>query len=259
MLKSIWRFCGSVKITFWLLLLISFNLALGSYYIKFYPDIFKSLNNFLFQDWFRLYGQKHLDKIWWLGMLLGLIFVLGINTGVCILNELINLWPKQKQMGSRIFFLKIVPLFIHLCFMVILTGHFLSLVSGFNHSFLIERGANILLPTGANVEILEKNCDYYQTPILLKGFVKQCTVFLKFQISNKTILEQISFLHPCFWRGYSFHLKAYNHVLNLDKKREESPKLKLQIKHDPGLKLILPGFSVMILLMLWYFPQINKK
>lgn len=252
MLKRIWHFCGDVKVTFWLLLFISFNLALGSYYVRFYPQLFKPLNDFLFQDWFKLHGQNHLDKMWWLGTLFALILILGINTTVCALNRLAGLWPKRKQMGSRIFFLKITPSFIHLCFLVIITGHLLSLIAGSNQTFLIKPGSKISLPLQASVELVDQNCDCYQTPALLKGFIKQCTISLKLQKSEKMALKRISFLHPLFWQGFSFHL-------NMAKKPDKFPELKLHIKRDPGLKLILPGFTVMVLLMLWYFPQTNKN
>ena len=70
-------------------------------------------------------------------------------------------------------------------------------------------------------------------------------------MQEETIQEQISFLHPIYWHGYSFHL-------GMDKRSDKSPELTISIKRDPGARLILIGFTVLILLMLWYFPQINK-
>jgi hypothetical protein len=71
------------------------------------------------------------------------------------------------------------------------------------------------------------------------------------QTPGETALKQISFLHPFSYQGFTFHL-------NMDKKAKASL-LQIAIKHDPGLKLILPGFIALVLLMLWYFPQINKN
>ena len=45
--------------------------------------------------------------------------------------------------------------------------------------------------------------------------------------------------------GNAFHL-------GMDKK-SASPDLKLTIKHDPGVPLIVSGFTVLILLMVWYY------
>jgi hypothetical protein len=85
-----------------------------------------------------------------------------------------------------------------------------------------------------------------------KGSIKQCNVSLKVQTQGKSAQEQISFLHPLYWHGYSFHL-------GMDKRLSKSPELTISIKRDPGMRLILVGFTVLILLMVWYFPQINKN
>ena len=132
MLQRIWKICGSVSVTFYLLLLVSFNLAIASFYVKFYPQIFRQLNNFLLQDWYRIYGHDNFDKVWWLWTLLAILGALGINTCICTLNRIFNLVEKRKQMAINIFFLKITPSFIHICFLIILSGHLVSMISGFN-------------------------------------------------------------------------------------------------------------------------------
>ena len=251
MLKKIWHVCGNVKVTFWLLMFIVFNLAAGSFYVKFYPHIFRPMNDFLFQDWVRLYGRNYPDKIWWLWMLLGLIFALGINTGVCTVDRIITLWSNRKKMGSKIFFLRITPSVTHICFLLMLSGHFLSLITGFNKALPLKPEVNILLPLQTNIEVLHQNCDYYLSPEPLKGFLRQCTVSLKLQKGGEMALKQVSFLHPFFWQGFSFHL-------GMDKKSMNHPEIRLIIKRDPGVRLILPGFTILVLLMLWYFPQLNK-
>ena len=251
MLKRIWHFCGSVKVTFYLLLTIAFSLALGSYYVKYNPQIFKHMNHSLFQDWFSLHGQYYPEKIWWLVMLLLSLFALGINTCICTLNRLMSLFPNRKQMSNKIFLLKIIPSLTHICFLVMLSGHLLSMISGYNGVLPVEAGVKTSLPTQAEIEILKQNCDNYPSSGPLRGSPKQCTVSFKLQTQGETIQEQISFLHPLYWQGYSFHL-------GMDKRSSKSPELTISIKRDPGVRLILVGFTVLILLMLWYFPQINR-
>jgi hypothetical protein len=249
MLQRIWKFCGNVSITFYLLLFITINLAVASFYVKLYPQIFKSLNNFLLQDWLRLYGQNHPEKIWWLWTMLGLLLALGFNTGICTLDRIINLLANRKKMRIKTFFFKITPSFIHVCFLIMLSGHFISMISGFNGSIPAAIGAEMSVPVQA--QVLDQHCDYYSSPEVLKGFMKQCTVSLKLQSQNETALKEISFLNPATWKEFSFHLMR-------DKKSKEGG-LQIIIKHDPGLKLILPGFTVLVLLMLWYFPTLNKN
>lgn len=252
MLKRIWHFFGSVKVTFYLLLIIAFSFALGSYYVKYNPQIFKQMNHSLFQDWFSLHWQYYSEKIWWLVMLMFSLFALGINTGICTLNRLMSLFSNRKQMSSKIFFLKIIPSLTHICFLAMLSGHLLIMISGYNEELPVAAGVKTSLPTKANVEILMQSCDYYLSPESIKGSLKQCTVSLKLQMQGETTQKQISFLHPLYWKGYSFHL-------GMDKSSSKSPELKISIKRDPGIRLILFGFTVLILLMLWYFPQINKN
>ena len=251
MLKKIWHFFGSVKVTFYLLLIITFSFALGSYYVKYNPQIFKQINHSLFQDWFSLHGQYYPEKIWWLVMLLLFLFALGINICICTLNRLMSLFSNRKQMSNKIFLLKIIPSLTHICFLVMLSGHLLSMISGYNVVLPVEAGVKTSLPVQAEIEILKQNCDYYLSPESLKGSIKQCTVALKLQMQGETAQKQISFLHPLYWHGYSFHV-------GMDKRSSKSPELTISIKRYPGARLILIGFTVLILLMLWYFTQINK-
>jgi len=250
-LKRIWHFFGNVKVTFYLLLIITFSFALGSYYVKYNPQVFKQMNNSLIQDWFSLHGQYYPEKIWWLVMLLFSLFALGINTCICTLNRLMSLFSNRKQMSNKIFLLKIIPSLTHICFLVMLSGHLLSMISGYNGVLPVEAGVKTSLPAQAEIEILKQNCDYYPSPESLKGSIKQCTVALKLKMQEEITQNQISFLHPLYWHGYSFHL-------GMDKRSGKSPELIISIKRDPGMRLILVGFTVLVLLMLWYFPQINK-
>jgi hypothetical protein len=132
-----------------------------------------------------------------------------------------------------------------------LTGHLISMISGFNLSMDVVPGEKTSLPIQASIRVLDKNCDFYNSQELLRGIVKQCTVSLELEESGKKTVKQLGFLEPLFWQGFSFHL-------TMDKKADAS-KIKLIIKNDPGRKLILSGFVFLVALMLWYFTQINKS
>jgi hypothetical protein len=250
MLKTIWRFCGSVRLTFWILLLISCTLSAGSYYTKYYPKVFRPLNNLLFQDWFRTYGQEYSNCIWWLWVLFGLLTALGINTVVCTADRLYSLWSKRKQTDFKAFIFKVTPSLIHVCFLIILSGHLLSLISGMNTEISTTPEVENILPGQASISILDRTCDFYSSPALLKGLLKQCSVSLELQMPGEIIFKKISFLKPFFWRGLSFHLSR--------DKKSTGLGLQIAVKRDPGLKLILPGFTALVLLMLLYFPKLHK-
>jgi hypothetical protein len=250
-LKKIWRVCGSVKLTVYLLLFLSLNLVTASFYVKAYPDFFGLLNNMLLQEWLRLYGEYHPEKIWWLLTLSVLLIAFGINMAVCTVDRLLALWFKRNQMQTGVLFLRTSPSLIHICFSVILVGHFLSMVWGFRGSMDVIPGQVAALPSPDTATALARQCDYYNSPPIISGFTKQCTIPLELKTPTEKTLRLIRFLDPLSWHGLSFHLVA--------EKKPGAPRMKIIIKYDPGVKFILWGFTAMVLLMLWYFPQMNKN
>ena len=150
-------------------------------------------------------------------------------------------------MGTGILFYKITPSVIHICFLVILTGHFITLISGFNKLIPVTEGHDTQLPI--RVKVLDQHCVYYSSPELLKGQMKQCTVSLELEDHGEISVKQLSFLNPFTYHGFTFHLGK-------DKKAKDSG-LQIIIKHDSGLKFILSGFILLVLLMLWYFPKFH--
>lgn len=245
-----------MKVNFWLIFAISINLAVGAYFIKFSPKFFAPLNHSLVQDWFLEYGQYQLGQSWWLVVLFVLAFILGINTFVCAVKRIAQLWPQKNQFGFRSFSVKIAPSLIHLCFLLILAGHFISLIIGYELNIPVQLNQKIVLPQGNSVEVMSQHVERYTTPEAFKGAVKQCTVTLKIQSPGKTEIKELSVLHPVFWQGMSIHLDVF--TKNSSQKTASPPELKLIIKKDPGVALVILCFAVLCLLMFWYFPQRKK-
>lgn len=243
-MKKLWNFIGSVWLTFWLLLVISLTLTAGSYSIRFSPQIFKPLNTGFLQDWYRTYGQENLSLIWWVILLLALLGMLGINTAVCVINRIYTLWKTRRQMTAFAMFHRIIPSLAHICFFIMLIGHFLSMTTGFHQVVPLYPGAPFSLPADMKGEIVDQYCERYSEPVIISGSMKQCAVTMKLQ-DKEAILKKISLLDTFSWNGVVFHL-------GMDKK-SASPDLKLTIKRDPGVPLIVSGFTVLILLMVWYY------
>lgn len=256
MLKKIWNFCGDIKVNFWLIVAISLNLAVGAYYIKLNPKLFKPLNHSLVQDWFFQYGQNQPGQSWWLVLLFILAFFLGINTFVCTAKRITQLWPQRKQSGFRVFSIKIAPSLIHLCFLFILGGHFFSLVAVEERNIPIQLNQNIILPGGNYVEVINTQVERYTTPAAFAGALKQCSAVLKLQSPLKTEIKEVRVLHPVYWQGMSIHLDVYANKNS--QKTAAPPELKLVIKKDPGVAVVIAGFAALCLLMFWYFPQRKK-
>lgn len=253
MIKKIWNCCGDIRITFWLLTLICLSLAAGALYARAYPEIFKPLNHSPFQDWMRERGLANLSRIWWLLTLLIALSLFGLNTFACTYDRFVVLWRKRKQMRKAQFFLKLSPSLIHICFLVMLFGHFVSLFWGISRIFPVKPGENIALRR-SNLEILNQDCQYYESPDPLKGELKQCFLTVRFSNGNETSLKRIGFLQPCFLEGLSLHLLLNKKAT----KYPENPELKLIVRQEPGMKFIIAGFTFLLLLLIWYFPQLKK-
>lgn len=248
MLRKVWDFCGEVQVNFWLLLLISLNLGVGSYYLKFNYALFNPLNHLFFQEWFQKSGQENAGQIWWLATLLALLFFLRVNTLVCALKRLIQLWPFRRQMGFKAFSIRVSPSIIHLCFLVILGGHGISLVTGFNGVIPVRAGSVADLPGGGRAQVLRGGCERYPGPGALQGRIRQCAAVLRLEMDGRTEIRDLRILEPVSLGETTFHL-------DLARGSGPGPDLKILIKEDPGRRFIFWGFAVLIAGMLWYFLQ----
>lgn len=256
MIKKIWNFCGDIKVNFWLIFFVSLNLAVGAYYIKFNPKLFSPLNHSLVQDWFIQYGQYRLDQSWWLILLFVLAFFLGINTFVCAVKRIAQLWPQRKQSTFHAFSVKISPSLIHLCFVIILAGHFLSLVAVDEQDIPVQLNQKIVLSEGNSLEVISQKVERYTTPAAFEGAVRQCSVMLKFQSPQQSEIKELRVLSPIYRQGMSIHLDVL--IKKNSQKNAASPELKLIIKKDPGVAPVIVCFAILCFLMFWYFPQRKK-
>lgn len=248
MLRKLWDVFSDVETSVWLLVLIAATLACGAYCIKAWPLVFGSLNNLLLQDWYLQTGSHHWEKIWWLFLLFFLLFLLGVNTFVCTWNRLSALWMRRSAYGGRMFSIRLCPSFIHLCFLAVLAGHLLSEIAGFNALYPVQPGHTITLPGGEQVIVEEMRTDRYKKPDIIAGNVKDRSLLLRLDGGSETTEKTVTYLDPVLWHGYTFHLKTGH-------SGEESPTAKLQVRHDPGLPVIVTAFVVMMALLLWYFLQ----
>lgn len=256
MIRKIWNLCGDMKVNFWLIFAVSISLAVGSYYVQGYPKLFSPLNNSLVQDWFAEFGKYQLGHIWWLAVLFILAFLLGLTTFVCVMKRINQLWPQRKQLGFRAFSVRLSPSLIHLCFLVILVGHFSSLIIGYSQTFPLPLNQKIALPEGRSVEAIEQRFEYYTAPEVINGTIKQCTAVLKIQSPETTEIRELSILHPIHTNGWSMHL---DYFVEKDAQQTQAvPELKLIVKKDPGVALVIWCFAFLCLLMFWYFPQRKK-
>lgn len=246
MFKAIWQLLLSVKLTIYLLFLVSLNLAIGAFYIKEYPTIFRPLNQMLFPDWFK---EHSMGESWWILFLIFLLVLLGVNTFACTVDRLAALWSKRREYSFNVFFLKISPSLMHIFFLVALSGHALSIFTGTHKQFPLKTGEKIVI-SDLNLEVKEIRPMFWKNP-LLQYPLRQCTVVLDLETPSGIHPKKLSFLHPFWFAGWSFHLDA--------NPKSEPLMFMVLMKKDPGTRLILVGGAGLSLLMLWYFLNINKN
>jgi len=247
MIKRLWTSMASIRLTLWLLCLLTVNLFIGSIYTKFMP-VFGKLNAQLFPSWIM---QHNGVQNWWIFTLFGLLFLLGVNTAACTLQRLTWLWQRRSQYRRAIFMLLLAPSIMHFCFLFIIGGHALTEFTGSKQRLPAVVGEQVTV-NDLQVTLLERHYEYWREPLLL-GAMKQCTATLELKHGADVEQRQIAILEPIYWQGYTLHLgmagKPGVDVL---------PALQITVKKDPGLLLILIGNTILCLLMLWYFPQIRK-
>ena len=246
MFRTIWKSLANVRLTIYLLFGVALNLGVGAWHLKFYPQVFRPLNKMAFGEWLSAYSSGH---SWWLFTLLLLLLLLGINTGACTFDRIVELWGKRKEYSRRRFFLFLTPSLVHLFFLVALAGHALSLFSVNHKEFPFKPGDTINLPS-LTIEIKGLQSEFWEHPLIVHP-LKQCTVAMDIYPAGNIVSKEIRFLHPFQFQGWSFHLDA-------------NPKAKpiqyiLLVKKDPGTRWILFGGLGLSLLMLWYFVCGNKK
>jgi hypothetical protein len=157
-------------------------------------------------------------------------------------------------MSARGFWVKIAPSMIHVCFLIIISGHLLSEVAGSNKVIKLTKTHLLEIKDAkapVSVEVVRVNQTKHQSPSALQGRVKACSAELVITQGDFRSVKTVSILKPVIWNGYSFHLK-------LTKARRPDPELVLQAKRDPGIVYIIIGFTLMMLCMCWYFPQKSK-
>jgi hypothetical protein len=161
---------------------------------------------------------------------------------------MIQLWPFRRKMGLRALSIRVSPSFIHLCFLVILGGHGISLVAGFNGVIPAVPGSVADVPGQGQVHVLQGDCERYPGPGPLQGRIKQCAALLRLEAAGRTEVREVRIMEPVVLGETTF-------PLDLARGKSLGPNLTILIKEDPGRRFIFWGFVFLIICMLWYFPQ----
>lgn len=248
-MKRIWHFLTSVNLSIYLLFLVAINLAVGAYYIKWFPTVFRPLNKMSFSEWQAAFPTEH---DWWLFVLLFLLVLLGINTAACTAERLIHLFRRRQEYPLQRFMVLIAPSLMHLFFLVALSGHALSLFVVTHKAVTLVTGETIHLPM-ATMTVKEARDEFWDNDFLQYP-LRQSTVSLDFVTDKGTESKEIRFLRPFWLNGWKFTLDANPKV-----QPGEPISHRLLLKKDPGTTLILGGGALLSIVMAWYFVMVTRS
>jgi hypothetical protein len=249
MFKRIWKIAAAVQTTFWLLGLVTVFFVIGSVYFYFEKQFLPRLNFLLIQGWLKNIGWQQPRISWWLFLLLFLLLLLGINTVACSVDRLLQLLPLRKKTPKFEFCVTIMPTLIHIAFIVILCGHLLSSFTGSVEKVSCAAGQTIELSRQRTLQVLAVRYETHSRPASLQGKLKGASADLHYRAPFHESNFTASILAPVFYGGYSFHLDSVD-------KYARTKELRLVIRRDWGIRLIIPGFIIIISLMAWYFPAL---
>lgn len=243
------RFFCSIDLSILLLLGISLALLVGGIEAKLHPAIYSQLNFRKFQEWLPSHG---LESSWWIWLLFLLLTLFAVNTAACTTERLLELVKYHCKQTFFSFILQISPSVMHLCFLAVIGGHAISQFVAESLELPARSSATMQLQSGI-LQVVDYRCSYHGETGLA-GLAKSCSANLSFYTEKGATNHRVSLLQPIFLDGYSVHL-----IMAGKSELGKPPVLKLVLRKDPGLGLILLGNGILCLLMTWYFPVIIRN
>jgi len=244
MAGRLWRWLASVRLTAWLLLLLSVNLAVGSLYLKFNAVVLSSLNRIRVQDWLLQNARSTFPVSWWIWTLGAVLLLLGLNTAACSADRFLELLRQRRSMPSLAFVVSMLPTLIHVSFGVVLLGHVISACGFTELSVDVAPPRQVGIAPDLVVGIGEPRRGFWEFPPVLAGRPRQASVDLAFDTGTRKGSRAVSVAQPV-------SIGAWTANLQMERKSEGS--LKLLLRRDPGIRLIVPGLWATFALLALYF------
>ncbi len=274
-MKKFLHLIGDLRLAFFLILACGAVMWVGSVYASTDFELFNSMNGVRIQDWFFTTGMGNIGVTWWIPLLFLVFTLLVINTLACTYIRVSALIPSRNVTGAKRFMILLSPSIIHLLFVLMLAGHFAGFVLVKHSRVKISEGEEILIGPLGKVKILSIEHEFYPDFSLVRDRVKQTEVKLLAPDYYGDKEMTVKFLEPLLVNGSLIQLdmkkiKKDKMVVPIDDEtcnREKdfhykektgfvTPQLYLISTYDPGLWILLPGFTLVIMLMVWYFYQI---
>lgn len=267
---------GSMKAGFFLFAAAAAVMFIGSMYANGNYEVVNALNGARVQDYLRGAGRGRLDALWWVIALFAVFALLAVNAVACTTLRIRLLWSRRGDFTSRRFLTALSPSIIHLLFVLMLLGHFVSFTAVEQRRLPLREGARLSVgPLGAaRVAGIEHR--HFRGDSPLRGRVSRSRVVIALGEKGEDTAA-LEFLRPVYRGGWALQLDMEKQKRQAapgpsvagqeDRSREHQPrdpgapggaepKLLLVATRDPGIYILFPCFTLLISLMAWYFYQV---
>lgn len=276
-MKRVIQFAGDLRFAFWLILSAGVIMWIGSIYAAMEYTLIYSINGEPLVKWFSTKGMENISVTWWIPVMFVIFILLGINTFACTVNRVMVLLPRRKIIGLKRFLVLISPSIIHILFMFMLAGHFLSFTAVSQQKIPVAEGGKVEIAGMGNISVNSLDYEYFPDSSLLRQRIKQTHVEISAENNGIITSHKVAFMEPLLINGNII-------ILDMEKKKQDrivipdqaddncnkeqkfhysqksadvKPQLFFLVIKDPGLFILLPGFFIVIAIMGWYFYQTN--
>ena len=270
MFKKIWNLISQLQLSFWLILCITATLTVGSVYSRLHYQFFEYLDTRSVFTWFSQFGLNNLGKSWWVALLYVLMGFLALNALACSIERLRALWSKRKETPGARFLTLLSPSIIHILFVLIMGGHFLTFNCSVHARYPIEPGHTITLPDDKTVRIESIKIVNYPKDSFLQDRLRDAVYSIEVISDGDKAAYSFSFLKPLFLDGAFLHADVSKKKVvemsatgvtvcsraEVKHTEEDKPQFYILYTKDPGLSIIVGLLCVIMCVMFWYYANI---
>jgi len=260
-IKVIWNILGGMSFALWSLLFAAVLCFAGSICYGRNPEIFVALNSTMLRDWLETFGVENIAHTWWLFLLLGVLFFLGINTALCTAERMIRIMRLKKRRSMKAMLFLLAPHIMHIAFLVIMAGYLALYTSGINsYNNILGPGIKRYLP-GSSIMMELSDPSFskarHQHNEYIEDLYVEAGYKLLFHDGNKTGVRRIGLNRPCFYRGYSIHVADFNPKKTTS--MTNNVWVNLTIRKNMGIPLFMAGVIIFALGVFLYTLSVFTK
>jgi hypothetical protein len=261
--RGLWTFLGDTRLTFWSLCVVAALFLVGGVFAVDNFELINGLNETRIQDWIAANLAANLSVAWWLPALLAALLALGLNIAACTVQRFSALWPTRRGRPLVDLLRDLTPTAVHALFAVVMVGHLVTITCGEWRRIPLTEGAAIGFPGDADLVVSSRRDVLFPAA---KGQPRRVAETRVKLVSGDGAVLEVSHGSPLSYGGAHIVLdrrkaksaktakKAADEDCNGEKDSRIDTKIPktgdtLLVVDDPGVRIIVPAFVLILLLM----------